>query len=173
LPALVGAVNLYEIVLGPLMTVPTKIDVVAEESVYIATLCGMPLSALLKLMITWAPAATVILLLSKARPFDVRAMVIPGPELVGGLVVIEVTGVELVVGGIDVMGVEVTGVVGARDVVVAMLVAGGVDAVEEVEAVGDGVDDGVEEDEQATALRRTRPRPTIQNHFQNVNRFFI
>jgi hypothetical protein len=53
-------------VAGPVMICPTKIGIEAEESVYAAKLWGIPLSWLLKLIVTLPPAGTVSVLLSKA-----------------------------------------------------------------------------------------------------------
>lgn len=53
---------------------PTKMDVVADESVYRAKLCGT-LSLFTKLIVTLAPAGTVMVLLSKEIFCAVRSMV--------------------------------------------------------------------------------------------------
>ncbi len=77
---------------GPVMILPTKIAVVADESVYTARLCEMPLSLLLKFTVTFAPAGTVIVFLSKAMFCATRSTVTgaPADEAVGAAVAEEV-----------------------------------------------------------------------------------
>ncbi len=70
---------MYLVVVGPVIICPTKIDCEALESVYTAKLCGIPLSILLKLMVTCAPAGTVMVLILKAIFCATRFRVVPPP----------------------------------------------------------------------------------------------
>jgi len=97
-----GAAKVY-VTVPLVITLPTKIEVPAPESVYRAKLCGMPLSLLLKLRVTLAFTGTVMVDLSNAIPEAVRLTVTADPtgaavEVVGA--VLEVVGLELVKGGI-------------------------------------------------------------------------
>ncbi len=97
----------------------------ALESLYREKLCGIPLSWLSKFNVTLAPAGTVMVLKSKARPLATR------------LIVTEVgAGADVVVGGADVV---VAGAVVVAGGVVVIVVDGGVVVVGLVVVVTGGV----------------------------------
>ncbi len=131
-PGVVGAVNVYVVLVGPVTMLPTNIDVAALELVYTAKLCGTAASMLLKFTVTFAPAGTVIVPILNARFCATKSMVTADDEVVvGGTVVV---GGVVVVGGFVVVGGAVV-VVGG--VVVATVVLGGV----VVAVVVDGFDE--------------------------------
>ena len=137
-PGVVGAVNVYVVLVGPVMMLPTNIDVAALELVYTAKLCGTAASMLLKFTVTFAPAGTVIVPVLNARFCATKSMVTADDEVVvGGTVVV---GGVVVVDGFVVVGgavVVVEGAVVVGGVVVATVVLGGV----VVAVVVDGFDE--------------------------------
>jgi len=140
-----GAAKVY-VTVPLVITLPTKTEVPAPESVYRAKLCGIPLSLLLKLRVTLAFTGTVMVDLSNAIPEAVRLTVTADPtgaavEAVGAL--LEVVGLELVKGGIV---IEVEG--------------------------GTGVVD-VEDEEQPASIIKVAARVTRIAHFNSLNIIFI
>jgi hypothetical protein len=107
------------VAVGPVTLARLKRFVAADESVYSAKLCGTPASLLVKVIVTDAPAGTVIVDVLNAR-FWAESATVTGPAMVGTVVAAVVGTVVATVVTVTVGG-GVVGVVVGRIVVAVVI----------------------------------------------------